>query len=163
MINLCPCGKEFKIAQWQLNSGRGKYCSQECKYKYRVRPKGLKYELKVENPTWIKPGQRLSPETEFKPGEIPHNFKGDQVGYDALHDWVRRHKGKPTECEFCKSKRKVQWANKSWLYKRELDDWLELCYWCHREYDMRGKWGAVKELFIMDQNNTPRGRKKNVL
>lgn len=64
----CPCGEVFYAAAWELRSGRGKYCSQDCKYKYRVRPTGLKYDLKVENTGWIKPGERLSPETEFKSG-----------------------------------------------------------------------------------------------
>lgn len=163
MKAVCLCGNEFNIAQWQIRQGRGKYCSQPCKYKYRVRPSGLKYNIKVENSTWIKPGEHKSPETQFKKGYMPHNFKGDQVGYDALHDWVRRHKGKPIKCEFCQGIKKVQWANKSWLYKRELDDWLALCYWCHRKYDMRGKWGAAKEVFIMDQNNIPRERKKKTI
>ena len=31
MIKAClTCGKEFQVAQWQINTGRGKYCSKEC-------------------------------------------------------------------------------------------------------------------------------------
>lgn len=159
MIAVCLCGNEFNIAQWQIKQSRGKYCSKPCLYQYRVRPKGLKYNLKVENPTWIKSRQHKSSETQFKKDDIPYNFKGDQVGYDALHDWVRRHRGKAQRCEFCESERNVQWANKSWKYKRDLDDWLELCYKCHREYDMMYNWGVVKEIFKMNEHNRPGERR----
>lgn len=45
----CPCGQEFDAANWQVKAGRGKYCSKGCMYQYRVRPKGLKYNLVAEN------------------------------------------------------------------------------------------------------------------
>lgn len=156
---LCPCGTEFTVANWQLKRGRGKYCSKSCMYEHRVRPSGLTYDIKVENPAWIRPGQRLSPETEFQPGirsnpdgefdpgHIPANYKGDQVGYHGLHSWVRRQKGIPEICEQCSSTENVQWSNISWEYRRELDDWQQLCYSCHREYDMQGNWGAAAAQF----------------
>ena len=95
----------------------------------------------------IKKGQRLSPKTEFgnipawnkgiKTGIVPPNFKGDFVGYDALHQWIYRHKGKPIICEFCGSKdRKLTWANKSGNYKRNLSDFMSLCYSCHKKFDL---------------------------
>ncbi len=143
----CLCGNEFNVAQWQLRQGRGKYCSKACLYEYRIRPSGLTYDITQENKGWIKEGQRLSPETEFKKGELPWNFKGDQVGYDALHDWVKRYKGKAEICEDCESTDNVQWANISWEYKRELDDWSAKCYHCHRKYDMNGNWGAATRKF----------------
>lgn len=112
------------------------------------------------NPTKIKKGQRLSPETEFKKGNKPWNdgvtgystsmrgekrpdvtgenngsWKGDDVGYHGLHKWVHRHKTKPVECEFCGRKDNIQWANKSGEYKRDLDDWIALCLSCHSKYD----------------------------
>jgi hypothetical protein len=31
LIKICPtCGKEFQVAQWQINKGRGKHCSRVC-------------------------------------------------------------------------------------------------------------------------------------
>lgn len=144
---VCACGAEFPVANWEIKAGRGKYCSQECKYKYRTRPQGLRYKIVAKNQSWIQKGQRLSPETEFRRGQIPHNFKGDAVGYGALHDWVKRHRGKATTCEWCASTLNVQWANKSFLYKRDLDDWLALCYRCHRKYDKHGDWGAASRKF----------------
>ena len=143
---LCPCGIRFPVAEWQIKSGKGKYCSKPCLYKFRQRPSGLTYEIKVENAGWFKLGQRPSPSTEFQVGEVPHNFKGDQVGYDALHDWVEKHKQDPGKCEHCGESERLQWANKSHEYKRDLEDWLRLCSGCHGQYD-RGHKGAMRIKF----------------
>jgi len=98
-------------------------------------------------------GQHSSPETEFKKGEAPwnkgkksnrgeelhHNWKGDDVGYISLHQWVARHKEKPKKCEFCESNRNLQWSNISGEYKRDLNDWQCLCAKCHYKFDRGGK------------------------
>lgn len=47
--------------------GSGKYCSNECKYTYRVRSSGLTYTQHQPNPT------------AFRPGQIPWN-KGKRKG-----------------------------------------------------------------------------------
>ena len=66
-------------------------------------------------------------------------WKGDKVGYYALHTWVQRELGKPSTCEFCGATdlkgQFIQWANKSKKYKRDLKDWLRLCAKCHYHYD----------------------------
>ena|SRR3990167_2868482 len=87
---------------------------------------------------------------KFKKGRVPWNkgkpylairgdkngrWKGDDVGYYALHDWVRSKAGIPKVCKHCGGTNKVQWANMSGKYKRDLTDWMTLCYWCHRKYD----------------------------
>ncbi len=145
----CPCGAVFYAAAWQLRKNQ-RYCSLECAYRYRPRWTGRRtYTVHRENPSWIKPGQRLNPDTEFKPGELPHNYKGDQVGYDALHDWVRRYRGEPQQCEHCGhdgSERRLYWANKSHEYRRDLEDWLSLCSKCHAAYDREHR-GAMRRRF----------------
>lgn len=95
----------------------------------------------------FKKGVRYSQNTEFKKGNIPHNYKGDNVGYNALHTWLYRQIGKATSCTKCGSTTNVQWANKSFEYKRELSDWTELCYKCHRRYDMENGWGRARRRF----------------
>lgn len=134
---ICRCGKEYKPNP----RGIKLFCSRVCFYKYRKpRPEGLTYKISKRNKSWFKKG--------FKPwnkgkrtGIIPPNFKGDNVGYDALHDWVHRHKGKPIKCDHCgKGKttpKSIQWANKSHEYLRDLDDWIPLCTPCHRKYDKK--------------------------
>lgn len=78
-----------------------------------------------------------------KVDELAPNWKGDDVGYAPLHQWVHRHKGKALVCQFCGSTENVQWANKSLEYKRDLNDWLELCCKCHRKYDRENGWGKA--------------------
>ncbi len=91
------------------------------------------------------------PPRHYNQGKIPGNFKGAAVGYDALHDWVRRHKGKPgPTCEQCGhdgSEHRLEWANKSHEYLRDLDDWLPLCCICHRRYDREHDGPTVRERF----------------
>lgn len=141
----CVCGVEFYVQPGLKRSGKGKFCSVACRRANMTRRSGLKYDLKVVNKTWYQPGN--DPIHKFPKGVRPHNFKSEGVGYHSLHDWVARHKGKAAKCEKCKSTVNVQWANKSWKYKRELDDWLELCYRCHRKYDRNGGWGLASEKF----------------
>jgi len=108
----CPCGQDFTAEQRAIDRGRGRYCSRSCMYTHRVRPKGLKYELKVQNKAWYRPGhgptggearpgerrspatefkagERRSPGTEFKPGQRPWN--ADTTGLvpagSAHHNW----------------------------------------------------------------------------
>lgn len=148
----CPCGEHFAAPEWKVRARRGKYCSNECKYRYRQRPSGLIYDIKVENRAWIQPGQRLSPRTEFQPGGVPHNWKGDEAGYDALHDWVKRHAGRASthtcaECGHDGGERQLDWANLSHEYHRDLADWAVLCRRCHIAFDRRTGWGDAAELF----------------
>lgn len=67
--------------------------------------------------------------------EKHYRWKGDSVSYRGLHSWVLRKKGKPKRCAFCKkpytTPRSLQWANIDHEYKRDLDDYIGLCYKCH--------------------------------
>ena len=103
--------------RWKYQKPR--FCGRECLYaSQRINPnKG----------TFIYTG---------KSGEEHHNWK-TKPGYDALHDWVRRHKGKAKHCEQCgdNEPRAYNWANISGEYKRELSDFKSMCVPCHMEYD----------------------------
>jgi len=131
----CPCGQDFEVAPWQVRSGRGKYCSKACLYSYRTRPSGLTYNITKSNPTSFRKGQEAW--NKGVPGAL-----NDDVSYDALHDWVARWRGRSEFCEHCGSRERVEWANRSREYRRDLDDWLGLCRKCHRAYD-RGFRGAI--------------------
>lgn len=84
-------------------------------------------------------------------------WKGDKVGYDALHQWVRRHLGKPGACEHCEktglSGKYIHWANKSHEYKRELSDWIRLCAKCHKAYDAPKPSCASQTMTTQEKNN----------
>ncbi len=68
-------------------------------------------------------------------GQDNHQWKGDKVGYYALHNWVKRRLKKPEICEFCNEVKKLDLANKTGEYKRDLSDWIWLCRKCHQNYD----------------------------
>jgi len=94
----------------------------------------------------------------FKKGMIPWNkgengkylshWKGDDVGYDALHEWVERKLGKNKKCDLCGTiiAKRFDWSNKSGKYKRDLNDWQRLCVKCHIKYDYE-TFGIRKEMF----------------
>jgi hypothetical protein len=66
-------------------------------------------------------------------------WKGDDAGYTAIHNWVRRKLGQPKYCEHCKrtDKKMYHWANISGKCKRDVLDWKRLCVSCHRKYDAK--------------------------
>lgn len=117
---------------------RVKYCSKECSKKNT-------YFGRVGWEPWSKSqkGVHLSPESEFKKGQTMGvnniNWKGDEVGYFSLHNWMGRAYGRPSLCEDCgltDPTRKYQWANISHKYLRDRLDWKRLCIPCHRKMDM---------------------------
>jgi hypothetical protein len=64
------------------------------------------------------------------------NWKGDNVGYKCLHDWIRLRKPKPKKCQQCGNEQNyLELANISGEYKRDIDDYVYLCVRCHKEMD----------------------------
>jgi len=70
---------------------------------------------------------------------ISITFIGDNAGNQAMHNWVKKHKGIPKYCEHCKrtDKGAYHWANIDHKYKRNLDDYIRLCVSCHNKYDYK--------------------------
>jgi hypothetical protein len=66
-------------------------------------------------------------------------WKGEKVSYVGLHQWVRRKKGAPKKCEFCRTTKakKFEWANIDHRYRRDIEDYIRLCTSCHRFYDLK--------------------------
>ncbi|MHA1302325.1 MAG: hypothetical protein ACTSPI_01300 [Candidatus Heimdallarchaeaceae archaeon] len=77
--------------------------------------------------------------SEANSNEKHARWKGNKVGYHALHAWIKRHKPKPELCEICKQKKAFDLANKSGKYKRDLNDWEWVCRRCHMKKDGRLK------------------------
>lgn len=109
--------------------------------------KGKNWSLEtIEKMRKAKLGKVLSEETkklvgDALRGERNYQWQGVQVNYRNLHRWVVKYKGQPDTCSSCNTKgltgRKIHWANKSRVYKRELSDWLRLCAKCHKAYDSK--------------------------
>jgi len=64
-------------------------------------------------------------------GEKNHLWKGDNAGYNAIHEWVRKNKPKPKLCPSCKKIHPKDLANISGKYKRNINDFEWLCRKCH--------------------------------
>lgn len=62
-------------------------------------------------------------------------WKGDNVGYAAVHDWVKNRKPKPKVCKTCQKHKPLALHNKDKKYSRKLDKWEWLCFSCHHKKD----------------------------
>ena len=105
----CPCGSLFVTTEGRVLQGKGKYCSKKCFFEYR----------------------------SVTSGENHHAWKGEDVGYHAIHNWIARKLGKPSQCEECHTKesKRFEWANISGEYKRDTNDWKRLSIECHHKFD----------------------------
>ena len=120
---VCKCN--FMTNATEISKGGGKCCGMQCRNIY------LKSIVK-------------------KDSDSPH-WKGDNVKKSALHSWVQKHKGSPSECEHCgtTSAKQYDWANVSGEYRRDLDDFIRLCRSCHAKYDYSSrlpKWRKSVEI-----------------
>lgn len=80
------------------------------------------------NPIWLKDQPILR-------GQKSPNWKGDNIGYNAIHLWLRKT-FKKTSCEKCGSDKNIQWAKlKDKPYKRVREYYWQLCASCHTIYD----------------------------
>ena len=109
--NCLVCNKVFGTCTSEINRGGGMTCSRDCYYK--------RFKIIVGK------------------GSNSSRWLGEKVGIDGLHEWVKKHLGRPSKCEFCgiTNAKKYDWANKSREYKRDLADWIRLCRRCHIAYD----------------------------
>ena len=77
--------------------------------------------------------------TKIRKGKRNPNWKGNKVGYAALHEWIKGKLKEPKLCQKCGVKKSYDLANISQKYKRDLKDWEYLCRKCHMEKDGRIK------------------------
>lgn len=86
--------------------------------------------------------RRLSEEAKLhlsitRLGDKNVNWKGNEVGYYALHDWAKARLPKPSLCTNCQQRPPKDLANISQEYKRDIEDWEWLCRRCHMLKDGR--------------------------
>lgn len=110
--NCGVCKKRFLGGSNPKERGGGKYCSRVCANE------GIRVsKLAEKNPHWA----------------------GKKVGYAGLHRWVAHRLHKPEQCESCGEVKRLDLANISQKYKRDLTDWEWLCRKCHMTKDGRIK------------------------
>ena len=85
---------------------------------------------------------------------INGQWKGDKVGMTALHNWVKRRLPKPFGCQSCRLIKRLDLANKSDKYLRDMTDWEWLCRKCHMTKDGRLALaiGRMKSKRLADRN-----------
>lgn len=111
---LCCCGNFSHVATRELRKGDTKSC-------------GCLYRRRKLGSFYSKPAF----------GKKNSNWKGDLVGYAALHKWVKKRLIKPAICDVCNENKALDLANISQKYKRDLSDWEWLCRRCHMTKDGR--------------------------
>jgi len=137
----CSCGK-------QLTNYGAKTCHRCQTVSPSQRLKMSEAHKKIGAPWMI--GISLSRETKEKSRQVQlcrvaegihNNYRGNEVGYRALHYWVVRVLGQPTQCQDCGINglvgRQIHWANISRSYKRIKHDWIRLCAKCHKAFDSK--------------------------
>jgi len=75
--------------------------------------------------------------SESKIGRKNPQWKGDKVEYGALHEYIKSHKIKPSQCQNCNKICKLDLCNISGEYIRDTKDWEWLCRRCHMLKDGR--------------------------
>lgn len=73
----------------------------------------------------------------FQPKELNPMWVGDKISYEGIHDWIKNQIDKPTKCNDCNEEKKLDLANISQKYLRDLSDWEWLCRSCHMKKDGR--------------------------
>lgn len=84
--------------------------------------------------------EKVSDSLRGKYGKKARRWKGMEAGYVAKHMWIKKHYGKASKCEnpdcTYENPKRFEWANVSGEYRREVDDYIQLCPSCHRKRDM---------------------------
>lgn len=100
------------------------YCGLACNYKSKI---GVAFTPEHK--------KRIS---ESKFNENNPQWKGDNVGYHALHYWIKSRLPKTSLCQSCNKIPPKDLANKG-IYDRNINNWEWLCRRCHMTKDGRLK------------------------
>lgn len=105
---------------------RGRHQSKETRAKISAAMKGRQFT--DEHRAKLSAAERPS-------GEAHSGWQGDKVSYDALHKWVRKNKEKVGRCSKCGKEARTEWHNIDGEYRRDLNDFIEVCKSCHKALD----------------------------
>lgn len=70
-------------------------------------------------------------------GERNNKWKGDEVGYHGIHEWLSRYFGEPKKCEECgidDPLKRYEWACIH-KHERKRENYIRLCKKCHNLLD----------------------------
>lgn len=117
-------------------------CDTPFEFKWIYRKKGLKIAKKYCSHSCSVKAQHIRGEIGFElKGEKSINWKGLNLSYGGLHNWIKRAYGKAKKCEnlLCLGRSKdYTWAKiKGKKYVRKIENFMQLCRSCHISYDKR--------------------------
>ncbi|KKK72731.1 hypothetical protein LCGC14_2900940 [marine sediment metagenome] len=117
-----PMKESFKIGH-TINVGRK--ATIETKLKMSNNKKGHKgYML----------GKKHTKEAKERIGKA--QFKGDDVKYSAIHQWLRKKYPPPNNCQECGIiGKKLDLSNITGIHKRSISNYKYLCKSCHMKQD----------------------------
>jgi hypothetical protein len=112
-----------------------------CNRSFCNKKNSQKISLRMKGNTFFK-GKKHKLESmeilsEKRKGTLNPIWKGDKVGYGALHSWIKRNKHKSKLCENCRINKSFDLANISGEYKRDINDYKWICRSCHMKEDGR--------------------------
>lgn len=90
-------------------------------------------------------------------GPLNVQWKGDDVGNKGLHAWVRSRlfKGQ-TDCPTCgKTNTKLHASNVTYIYDRNLSNWVMECQQCNENRDARRRRGIAMDKADLFLKNCP--------
>ncbi len=61
------------------------------------------------------------------------------IGYRGIHKWICEKFNKPDLCQLCNNppRKRLEWANITGVYTRDIANYLCLCVPCHRRLDLK--------------------------
>lgn len=145
-LNCQVCGKLY--TRPPKAAMKSKHCSRVCHNKVAGKIGGRAGKGVSRNVGAKRPDLAEYNRTHVRRGPESLTWKGDDVGYIAIHNWAHRHVGLKASCEKCGATEKLEMSNKSGQYKREVEDWWTLCKKCHYAFDaeFRRNGGVTRKL-----------------
>lgn len=67
------------------------------------------------------------------------DVKRKNITLCSLHVWLNKNYKKPKQCSFCKEIKKLDWANITGIYDRNINNYIALCTKCHLRLDLGKK------------------------
>ncbi len=119
------------------------------------KPENKKKHSDEQKRRWSDPDYRASHSGEKHPfygkrKEEAPNYKGDNAGYGAIHEWVKRYKTKPELCELCgkpeyyENLGRYELSDKTGLCIRDINNFQFVHEICHKKYDKDNKIVHIK-------------------
>ena len=75
----------------------------------------------------------------YQRGKESIHWKGNNIEYGGVHIWLRKYYGSANKCEMKDPTciKNFHWSNKDHKYKRNIEDWQQLCVSHHVRYDRK--------------------------